>query len=188
MASWMAFSDPRSMGETYDEGVIFASEVFVLNMRTLRSLQSWTAVESVLPRAPIGFRLKMMNKPWNCPEMLASGPIISDRDSSITEEPPSRFLSPTPLFPSTLNSRPQKSLPGAGGYLSRVAASRALAKQDILHEIIEKTVQAHYNILNCLRPHAEACAAYVSFFSGYVEFHATLKRYKMDEIMVEMSS
>ncbi|KAG2069211.1 terpenoid synthase [Suillus decipiens] len=73
-------------------------------------------------------------------------------------------------------------------YLSRVAASRALAKQDILHEIIEKTVQAHYNILNCLRPHAEACASYVSFFSGYVEFHATLKRYKMDEIMVEMSS
>ncbi|KAG1883952.1 isoprenoid synthase domain-containing protein [Suillus subluteus] len=73
-------------------------------------------------------------------------------------------------------------------YLSRVAASRALTKQDVLHEIIEKTVQAHHNILNCLRPHAEACDAYVGFFSGHFKFYATLKRYKMDEIMAEMSS
>ncbi|KAG2365190.1 isoprenoid synthase domain-containing protein [Suillus spraguei] len=40
-------------------------------------------------------------------------------------------------------------------YLSRVAASYALTKQDALHEIIEKTVQAHHNILNCLRPHVD---------------------------------
>jgi len=73
-------------------------------------------------------------------------------------------------------------------YLSLVAASRALTKQDALHVIIEKTVQAHHNILECLRPHTEAFNAYVNFFVGYVKFHASLKRYKMDEIMAEMSS
>ncbi|KAG1883984.1 isoprenoid synthase domain-containing protein [Suillus subluteus] len=73
-------------------------------------------------------------------------------------------------------------------YLSRVAASRALTKQDVLHEIVEKTVQAHHNILECLRPYTEACDAYISFFDGYVKFHAALKRYKMEEIMAEMSS
>jgi hypothetical protein len=69
-----------------------------------------------------------------------------------------------------------------------MATSRALTKQDALHEVIEKTVQAHYNILKCLRPHTEAYNAYVNFFDGYVKFHAALKRYKMKEIMAEMSS
>jgi hypothetical protein len=73
-------------------------------------------------------------------------------------------------------------------YLSRVAASRALTKQDVLHEVIEKTVQSHHNILNCLRPHAEACDAYARFFTGYFRFHVALKRYKMEEIMAEMTS
>lgn len=73
-------------------------------------------------------------------------------------------------------------------YLSHIAASRAITKQDALNEVIEKTVQAHHNILECLRPHTEAYNAYVSFSDGYVKFHAALRRYKMDEIMAEMPS
>ncbi|KAG2368668.1 isoprenoid synthase domain-containing protein [Suillus spraguei] len=73
-------------------------------------------------------------------------------------------------------------------YLSLMAASRALTKQDALHELIEKTVQAHHNILECLRPHTGAYDAYVSFFDGYVKFHVALKRYKMAEIMAEIPS
>lgn len=73
-------------------------------------------------------------------------------------------------------------------YLSLMAASRSITKQDALDEVIEKTVQAHHNILECLRPHIDAYNAYVSFFDGYVKFHTALKRYKMDEIMVEMPS
>ncbi|KAG1849811.1 isoprenoid synthase domain-containing protein, partial [Suillus tomentosus] len=71
-------------------------------------------------------------------------------------------------------------------YLSLMATSRSITKQEALHEIVEKTVQAHHNILECLRPHAEAYNAYVSFFDGFVKFHAALKRYKMEEIMGEM--
>ncbi|KAG2069024.1 terpenoid synthase [Suillus decipiens] len=73
-------------------------------------------------------------------------------------------------------------------YLTLMAASRALTKQDALHELIEKTVQAHHNILECLRLHTKAYDAYVSFFDGYVKFHAALKRYKMAEIMAKIPS
>lgn len=73
-------------------------------------------------------------------------------------------------------------------YLSLMAASRSSIKQDALRELIEKTVQAHHNILECLRPGSEAYDAYVSFFEGYVKFHVALKRYKLKDIMAEMSS
>ncbi|KAG1729043.1 isoprenoid synthase domain-containing protein [Suillus lakei] len=74
-------------------------------------------------------------------------------------------------------------------YLSRIAASRALTKQDALHEIIEKTVQAHHNILNSLRPHPEAYNAYFKFFDAYIfQLHASVKRYKLKEIMSESAS
>lgn len=73
-------------------------------------------------------------------------------------------------------------------YLSLMAASRTSTKQDALLEMIETTVQAHHNILEYLRPGSEAYDAYVSFFEGYVKFHAALKRYKLKDIMAEMSS
>ncbi|KAG1899695.1 isoprenoid synthase domain-containing protein [Suillus fuscotomentosus] len=73
-------------------------------------------------------------------------------------------------------------------YLSLMAASRTSTKQDALLELIEKTVQAHHNILECLRPGSEAYDAYVSFFEGYVKFHVALKRYKLKDIMAEISS
>jgi hypothetical protein len=73
-------------------------------------------------------------------------------------------------------------------YMSHVAASRALTKQDALHAIVEKTVHAHHNILEYLGPHTEACDAYVSFFVGYVKFHTASKRYRMEEVIAEISS
>ncbi|KAG2151403.1 isoprenoid synthase domain-containing protein, partial [Suillus clintonianus] len=73
-------------------------------------------------------------------------------------------------------------------YLSLMAASRALTKEDALRELIEKTVQAYHNALELLRPRTEAYDAYVSFFDGYIKFHTTLKRYKLEEIMSERLS
>lgn len=73
-------------------------------------------------------------------------------------------------------------------YLSLMAASRAIAKEDALHELIETTVQAHHNILECLRPYTEAYDAYVSFSKGSVKFYTAAKRYKVKEIMAEMPS
>ncbi|KAG2117470.1 isoprenoid synthase domain-containing protein [Suillus clintonianus] len=73
-------------------------------------------------------------------------------------------------------------------YVSLMASSRGLTKQDVLQEVVETTVQAHHNILEFLRPHTEAYEAYVSFFDGYVKSHAALRRYKLAEIMSEGSS
>jgi hypothetical protein len=76
----------------------------------------------------------------------------------------------------------------SANYLSLMAASRALTKQDALRELIENTVQAHRNILEFLRPRPEAYDAYVTFFDGYVKSHATTRRYKLEEVMSERSS
>ncbi|KAG1881177.1 isoprenoid synthase domain-containing protein, partial [Suillus subluteus] len=73
-------------------------------------------------------------------------------------------------------------------YVSLIAASRALTKQDTLRELIEKTVQAHHNILEFLRPRPEAYDAYVAFFDGYFKYHTTSRRYKLEEVMSERSS
>ncbi|KAG1808674.1 terpenoid synthase [Suillus subaureus] len=76
----------------------------------------------------------------------------------------------------------------SANYLSLIAASRALTKQDTLHELIEKTVQAHHNVLEFLRPRPEAYDAYVAFFDGYFKYHTTSRRYKLEEVMSERSS
>jgi hypothetical protein len=73
----------------------------------------------------------------------------------------------------------------SANYLSLMAASRALTKQDALNELIEKTVQAYHNILEFLKSRPEVYDAYVSFFDGYIKFHATLRRYKLEEVMSE---
>lgn len=51
-------------------------------------------------------------------------------------------------------------------YVSLVAASGNLIKRDALHGIIEKTMQAHHNILGCLKPCPEAYDAYLSLSMG----------------------
>jgi len=75
-----------------------------------------------------------------------------------------------------------------GNYLSLVAATRGITKVDALKVLIEKTSQAHHNILECLRPHSDAYDSYVEFFEGCLRLYASLKRYKLDEFMLEGSS
>lgn len=79
----------------------------------------------------------------------------------------------------------EESAGDAANYVSLVAATRGLAKEDGLHVVVEKTMQAHHNILECLRPHPDPYDAYVNFFDGYIKFHAALKRYRLEEIMLD---
>jgi len=71
-------------------------------------------------------------------------------------------------------------------YLTLMAASRGITKLDALHEIIDKAMQVHHNILECLKPYKEAFGAYVSYFHGYIQFHLVAPRYKLGEIMSEI--
>lgn len=70
--------------------------------------------------------------------------------------------------------------------VSLSAASHGITKLDALHEIIDKTVQSHHNILKSLKPHSEAYNAYVSFVQGYVRFFAVVPRYKLQALMGEV--
>ena len=72
--------------------------------------------------------------------------------------------------------------------MSLVAATRGLTKLEALQELVKKTTQAHHNILECLRPHTEAYDSYVAFFDGCIKLYAALRRYKLEEIMVEEPS
>ncbi|KAG2362240.1 hypothetical protein BDR07DRAFT_1485034 [Suillus spraguei] len=76
----------------------------------------------------------------------------------------------------------------SANYLTLIAASHGLTKQEALRELIDKTVRAYHNVLEFLRPRPEAYNAYVAFFDGYVKFHATLKRYKLEEVMSDRLS
>ncbi|OJA09034.1 hypothetical protein AZE42_09695 [Rhizopogon vesiculosus] len=68
-------------------------------------------------------------------------------------------------------------------YVARLAVSRGLTKLDVLHEVIDKTAQAHHNILESLKAHPDAYHAYVSFFHGYIQYYFA-PRYKLHEIMI----
>jgi hypothetical protein len=65
-----------------------------------------------------------------------------------------------------------------------MAASRGLTAADALHFVIEKTMQAHYNALECPRPHPGAYDSYISFFNRYFQFHTALRECKL-EILFE---
>ncbi|KAG1760936.1 isoprenoid synthase domain-containing protein [Suillus occidentalis] len=106
----------------------------------------------------------------------------------IQSMPDLRILLNPPSFSDILSYYKEEIEGDTANYLSLMAASRSITKQDALNELVEKTVQAHHNILECLRPHTEAYNSYVHFSDGYVKFHAALRRYKMDEIMGEMPS
>ncbi|KAG2146059.1 isoprenoid synthase domain-containing protein [Suillus bovinus] len=70
----------------------------------------------------------------------------------------------------------------SANYLSLITASRGLTKQEALSELIEKTMKAHHSILEFLKPRPEVHDAYAAFFDGYVKFHATFGRYKLDAV------
>ncbi|KAG2753982.1 terpenoid synthase [Suillus brevipes Sb2] len=91
-------------------------------------------------------------------------------------------------FPDILSYYKEEIEGDSANYLSLIAASKAFTKQEALRELIEKTVQAYHNVLEFLRPRPEAYNAYVAFFDGYIKFHATLKRYKLEEVMLERFS
>jgi hypothetical protein len=90
-----------------------------------------------------------------------------------------------PLFSDILSYYKEEIEGETVNYLSLMAGSCALSKQDALHELIEKTVQARHNALQILRPRTDVYDAFLSFFHGYFGFHAALGRYKLEEIMLE---
>ncbi|KAF9467087.1 isoprenoid synthase domain-containing protein [Collybia nuda] len=66
--------------------------------------------------------------------------------------------------------------------ISLLAACRGSTKVEALRCLVNEAVTANDKILKILEPHRDSCNAYGRFSSGFIEFHVTLKRYRLDEL------
>ncbi|KAJ7662011.1 terpenoid synthase [Mycena polygramma] len=66
--------------------------------------------------------------------------------------------------------------------VSFLAAQSGKPKQVILRELVGDAVKAHNNVLTVLAPHPEALASFRAFVAGYIGFHASATRYRLDEL------
>jgi hypothetical protein len=66
--------------------------------------------------------------------------------------------------------------------ISFLAAQSGRSKQAILRDLVEEAVAAHNNVLEILAPHPEALAAFRAFVPGYIGFHSSAKRYRLEEL------
>ncbi|KIK32441.1 hypothetical protein CY34DRAFT_19053 [Suillus luteus UH-Slu-Lm8-n1] len=154
--------------------------VSTLNFMTSNCLDNETKDMQISPQTPLYLEYSRLLSG------LVDGYVLFIFPSML---PIREYIQSMPDLRIVINHTKQEEIEGdTTNYLSLMAASHSITKQDALDELMEKTVQAHHNILECLRPHTKAYNTYVSFLDGYVKFHAALRRYKMDEIMGEMPS
>ncbi|KAJ6568244.1 terpenoid synthase [Mycena vulgaris] len=66
--------------------------------------------------------------------------------------------------------------------ISFLAAQSGRSKQAVLVDLVEEAVAAHSNVVAILTPHPEVLAAFRAFASGYIGFHATATRYRLEEL------
>ncbi|KAF5360314.1 hypothetical protein D9758_009124 [Tetrapyrgos nigripes] len=66
--------------------------------------------------------------------------------------------------------------------VSWLAQCHGYPKLDAVRELLEEAVMKREQILLILKPSKEACNAFLRFTSGYIGFHAGLKRYRLGEL------
>ncbi|KAJ6607568.1 isoprenoid synthase domain-containing protein [Mycena sp. CBHHK59/15] len=66
--------------------------------------------------------------------------------------------------------------------ISFLTAPSGRSKQAVLRGLVEEAVVAHNNVLAILAPYPEALSAFRAFVPGYIGFHASAKRYRLDEL------
>ncbi|KII94515.1 hypothetical protein PLICRDRAFT_120583 [Plicaturopsis crispa FD-325 SS-3] len=66
--------------------------------------------------------------------------------------------------------------------VSLIAKCRCITKREALRVLEDQVVAAHDNIVEILAPHEDAACAFKRFVRGYIAFHTSLKRYKLDEL------
>ncbi|KAF9456360.1 isoprenoid synthase domain-containing protein [Collybia nuda] len=71
--------------------------------------------------------------------------------------------------------------------ISLLAACHQISKIEALGRLADEAVEAHQRILRILSSDAEARTAYLMFCQGFVGFHTSFKRYKLDELELQPS-
>jgi hypothetical protein len=67
-------------------------------------------------------------------------------------------------------------------HISNMARCRGVSKIEVLRLLCDEVVTCHLQSLNILSPHHEAHAVYSKFSQGYIDFHTSLTRYRLDEL------
>ncbi|EJD35168.1 terpenoid synthase [Auricularia subglabra TFB-10046 SS5] len=70
--------------------------------------------------------------------------------------------------------------------ICRLAQIRAEPRLHVLEAVAGETIRAHERICNTLAGYPEAQKAWLDFVSGYAAFHWTDKRYRLDELRLEL--
>jgi hypothetical protein len=69
--------------------------------------------------------------------------------------------------------------------ISLLAQCQGSEKTQILKRLVDEAVVANEKILQLLGPNREAYDAYRSFSCGFISFHVTLARYRLDELHLD---
>ncbi|KAF7312995.1 Terpenoid synthase [Mycena kentingensis (nom. inval.)] len=66
--------------------------------------------------------------------------------------------------------------------ISFLAAQSGKSEQLVLRDLVQEAVAAHNNVVDVLGAYPEILAAYRSFVTGYMVFHASATRYRLAEL------
>ncbi|KAJ7438342.1 terpenoid synthase [Mycena latifolia] len=72
--------------------------------------------------------------------------------------------------------------------VSFLAAQSGRSKQAVLSDLVKEAVAAHNNVLTVLAPYPGALDAFKAFEAGYIGFHASAKRYRLDELKLDWTN
>ncbi|EDR03562.1 uncharacterized protein LACBIDRAFT_331339 [Laccaria bicolor S238N-H82] len=66
--------------------------------------------------------------------------------------------------------------------VSNLARCHGVSKMEVIHRLSQDAATCHSQVLRILSPHRDAHTAYANFSQGYIGFHASLARYRLNEL------
>ena len=66
--------------------------------------------------------------------------------------------------------------------ISNLAGCRGISKIEALGQLSKDVAASHLKVLQILSPYRDAQTAYANFSQGYISFHTSLSRYRLDEL------
>lgn len=67
--------------------------------------------------------------------------------------------------------------------VSILATCEEASKHDILLRLVAAAAACHHRVLDILAPHPASLEAYVNFSRGYIAFHTSNPRYKLNDLL-----
>jgi len=66
--------------------------------------------------------------------------------------------------------------------ISNLAGCQGISKIEALQQLSKDAAASHLKVLQILSPYPDAQTAYANFSQGYIWFHTSLSRYRLNEL------